>query len=506
MNVSDERTVSLWAATEVAPDAVALGQSEQVDVVVVGSGIAGLSVAYELAVAGQKVAVLDRGRIGSGMTARTTAHLSSVCDDYFSELTKLRGEELARMYYQSQSAAIDRIQSIQESESIACDFRRLDGFLFPASGRQQSDIKRQLDAGLKIGVDVEKIRGVPLAGFSDAQALRYANQATFHPLKYLRGLAVGIRSRGGALYADTVVEKVEETDRGVRATTVSGFTVSAKSAVVATNSPINDRVALHTKQAPYRTYAMSFEIARDTIPDALYWDTEDPYHYVRLQPGEDRTDFLIVGGEDHKTGQADDAGDRFAALAAWTKRLVPDVGVETNRWSGQVMETVDYAGFIGRNPGNRRVFVATGDSGQGITHGVVAGLLISDLILKGESRWRELYEPSRKTAGAIGDYLSENATALKSFAEYIAPGEIDSVDKLRPGEGAIVREGLTKIAAFRDDDGTLYKRSAACTHIGCHVHWNSLERCWDCPCHGSHFAIDGTALNGPAVSPLASLD
>ncbi|TIQ90539.1 MAG: FAD-dependent oxidoreductase, partial [Mesorhizobium sp.] len=261
---------------------------------------------------------------------------------------------------------------------------------------------------------------------------------------------------------------------------------------------------LHTKQAPYRTYAMSFEIARDTIPDALYWDTEDPYHYVRLQPGESRTDFLIVGGEDHKTGQADDAGDRFAALAAWTKRLLPDVGVETNRWSGQVMETVDYAGFIGRNPGNSRVFVATGDSGQGITHGVVAGLLISDLILKGESPWRELYEPSRKTARAIGEYLSENATAIKSFAEYIAPGEIDSVDKLRPGEGAIVREGLTKIAAFRDDDGTLYKRSAACTHIGCHVHWNSLERCWDCPCHGSHFAIDGTALNGPAVSPLAS--
>jgi glycine/D-amino acid oxidase-like deaminating enzyme/nitrite reductase/ring-hydroxylating ferredoxin subunit len=506
MNVGDERTVSVWSATEVAPDAVPLGQNEQVDAVVIGSGIAGLSVAYELATAGQKVAVLDRGRIGSGMTARTTAHVSSICDDYFSELIKLRGEDLARIFYQSQSAAIDRIQSIQEAEGIACDFRRLDGFLFPASGRHESDIRRELDAALKIGVDVEKIRGVPFAGFSDAQALRYANQATFHPLKYLRGLVAGIRARGGALYADTIVEKIEETDGGVRVTTVSDFTVSAKSAVVATNSPINDRVALHTKQAPYRTYAMSFEIARDRIPDALYWDTEDPYHYVRLQPGEGRTDFLIVGGQDHKTGQANDAGARFAALAAWTERLVPDIGMETNRWSGQVMETVDYAGFIGRNPGDRRVFVATGDSGQGITHGVVAGLLISDLILKGENPWRELYEPSRKTVGAIGDYLAENATAIRSFAEYIAPGEIDSIDRLRPGEGAVVREGFTKIAAFRDEDGTLYKRSAACTHIGCHVHWNSLERCWDCPCHGSHFAVDGTALNGPAVSPLAELE
>ncbi|MER9632066.1 FAD-dependent oxidoreductase [Mesorhizobium sp. M0296] len=506
MNVSDERTVSLWAATEVAPEAVPLERSEQVDVVVVGSGIAGLSVAYELAVAGQKVAVLDRGRIGSGMTARTTAHLSSICDDYFSELIKLRGEELARIYYRSQSAVIARIQAIQEAEGIACDFRRLDGFLFPASGRKESVIERELDAALKIGVDVEKTMGVPLAGFSDAPALRYPNQATFHPLNYLRGLAAGICARGGALYADTIVDKVEETDGGVRVTTVSGFAVSAKSAVVATNSPINDRVALHTKQAPYRTYAMAFEIARDILPDALYWDTLDPYHYVRLQPGEGKTDFLIVGGEDHKTGQADDADDRFAALAAWTKGLVADIGAEANRWSGQVMETVDYAGFIGRNPGNGHVFVATGDSGQGITHGVVAGQLISDLILKGESPWRELYEPSRKTARAIGDYLAQNATAIRSFAEYVAPGKIDAADKLRPGEGAIVRQGLTKVAAFRDEDGTLYKRSAACTHIGCHVHWNSLERCWDCPCHGSHFAVDGTALNGPAVAPLASIE
>ncbi|SFQ19009.1 hypothetical protein SAMN03159463_05920 [Mesorhizobium sp. NFR06] len=506
MNVSDERTVSLWAKIDVAPDAVPLERNEQVDVVVVGSGIAGLSVAYELAVAGQKVAVLDRGRIGSGMTARTTAHLSSICDDYFSELIKLRGEELARIYYRSQSASIDRIQSIQETEGIACDFRRLDGFLFPASGRRESVIERELDAARKIDLDVEKAVGVPFVGFWDTPALRYANQATFHPLKYLRGLAAGIRARGGVLYADTIVDKVEEIDGGVRITTVSGFAVSARSAVVATNSPINDRAALHTKQAPYRTFAMAFEIAHDVLPDALYWDTLDPYHYVRLQPGEGKTDFLIVGGEDHKTGQADDADDRFAGLAAWIKNLVPEIGIETNRWSGQVMESVDYAGFIGRNPGNRHVFVVTGDSGQGITHGVGAGLLISDLILKGESPWRELYEPSRKTVRAIGDYLAENATAIRSFAEYITPGEMDSADKLRPGQGAIVREGLTKIAAFRDEDGTLHKHSAACTHVGCHVHWNSLERCWDCPCHGSHFAVDGTALNGPAVSPLASME
>lgn len=505
MNVSDERTASLWASVKVAPDAVPLMQNDQADVIVVGSGIAGLSVAYELTLAGQKVAVIDRGKIGSGMTARTTAHLSSICDDYFSGLTELRGRELARRFYESQSAAIDRIEAIQRTEGIACDFRRLDGFLFPSSEAQQADLQRELDAAQQIGVAVAKVSGLPFAGLAATPALRYSRQATFHPLKYLSGLAAGIRAQGGKLYCDTVVEKVEETEGGVRVATSSGFAVTGKWAVVATNSPINDRVALHTKQAPYRTYAMAFEIERGAVADGLYWDMEDPYHYLRLQPGDGATDFLIVGGEDHKTGAADDGDERFAALTAWTRRLVPAIGVETHRWSGQVMETIDYAAFIGRNPGNDRVFVVTGDSGEGMTHGVVASQLIRDLIVNGDSPWRELYEPSRKTAGAIGDYLMENATAIKNFAEYIAPGELASVDELRPGQGAIVREGLTKVAAFRAEDGTLYKRSASCTHIGCHVHWNSLERCWDCPCHGSHFAVDGTALNGPAVSPLADL-
>jgi glycine/D-amino acid oxidase-like deaminating enzyme/nitrite reductase/ring-hydroxylating ferredoxin subunit len=505
MNVSDERTISLWASIDVAPDSTPLAQDVTVDVVVVGSGIAGMSIAYELAVAGQRVAVVDRGKIGSGMTARTTAHLSSVCDDYFSNLADLRGTDLARLYYQSHSAAIDRIEAIQDVEHIACDFRRLDGFLFPASGKQEADLDRELDIGLKLGVKVETTVGLPFAGFSDAPALRYSNQATFHPLKYLRGLASGISARAGRFFSETIAERVEETDGGVRIATSSGFAVSAKWAVVATNSPINDQVALHTKQAPYRTYAMSFEVGRGVVPDGLYWDTEDPYHYVRLQLGEGECDFLIVGGEDHKTGAADNSEDRFTALTTWTKRLVPGVGVETHRWSGQVMESIDYAGFIGLNPGNDRVFVVTGDSGEGITHGVVASLLISALIAKVSSPWQELYEPSRKTAAAIGDYLAENATAIKNFAEYLAPGEIDSIDKLAPGQGAILREGLSKVAAFRDEEGTLYKRSAACTHMGCQVQWNSLERCWDCTCHGSHFAVDGTALNGPAVSPLAKI-
>jgi Rieske Fe-S protein len=215
-------------------------------------------------------------------------------------------------------------------------------------------------------------------------------------------------------------------------------------------------------------------------------------------------DYLIVGGADHKTGEVDDAWVRFEGLESWIRGLVPTLGRETNRWSGQILEPIDYSGFIGRNPGAKNVYVATGDSGQGITHGVVASLLIADLITKGGCSWEELYDPSRKTISAVKNFIVENATAIKNFAEYVAPGELGSTNELKPGQGAIIREGLSKIAAYRDENGVLYRRSAACTHVGCHVHWNSLEVCWDCPCHGSHFAVDGTALNAPAKRAGAS--
>ena len=352
--------------------------------------------AYELSRRGKDVVVIDRGPIGKGMTSRTTAHLVAICDDSFDSFIKLRGCDAAKAYYASQSAAVDRIDQVQAHEDIACNFRRVDGFLFPAIGSDPADLDPELDAAKQIGVAVEDTRGVPFKGHEQARCLRYPNQGTFHPLKYLRGLAAAIGMAKGRLYANSVVESVDEEDAGVAVRTSEGHTVRAKAAVVATNSPINDLVAIHTKEAPYRTYAMAFTIPRGTLPDALYWDTLDPYHYVRLQPGPGTTDYLVVGGADHKTGECNDGWVRFEGLESWIRGLVPDLGRETNRWSGQILETIDYSGFIGRNPGSKNVYVATGDSGQGITHGVVASLLIPDLITKGSSPWQEIYEPSRK--------------------------------------------------------------------------------------------------------------
>jgi glycine/D-amino acid oxidase-like deaminating enzyme/nitrite reductase/ring-hydroxylating ferredoxin subunit len=503
---ADRRSTSLWMDVGVAPNAAPLRGDKECDVVVIGAGIAGISTAYELANEGSRVVVIDRGKIAGGMTARTTAHLGAPCDDQTSVMVSRRGEDVSRRFYQSQMAAIDRIDEIQHKEAIDCDFRRLDGYLFQALNTDSKIIEDELDAARKIGLSVDRLVGVPFAHCERQHVLRYARQGTFHPLKYLRGLVAVIEAKGGTFHADTAVESIEERDDGRIVASTGAGKITAGAAVVTTNSPIVDRFALHTKMAPYRTYAMAFSIPKESIPDALYWDTLDPYHYVRLQPGDRRTDYLIVGGGDHKSGEADDAEVRFEALEAWTRNLVPAAQEVSHRWSGQVLETIDHAGFIGRNPGNNNIFVHTGDSGQGMTHGVAGAMINSALILGRECEWTDVYEPSRKTPAGIGTFVMENATAVKNFAEYLAPGELRAVSDLKAGHGAIIRAGASKIAAYRDESGKLYARSAACTHIGCHLHWNSFETCWDCPCHGSHFAFDGTPLNAPAVGPLAEVD
>ena len=492
---------SLWMSIAVAPGAIPLQGDERCDVAVIGSGIAGLSTAYELSQRGRSVIVIDRGPIAGGMTARTSAHLAPLCDDLMSEMQKIKGEEQSKLFYESQAAAVDRIEEIQKSEGIDCDFRRLDGYLFQGDDMPSDVIDEELDAVRAVGASVERLVGVPLNGCDSRHVLRYPRQATFHPLKYLAGVAEACAKRKVRFFADTPVEEVVEENGAVTVKTARG-TIRAGHAVVATNSSIVDRVALHSKMSPYRTYVVGFAIDRGALPDALYWDTEEPYHYVRLQPGDDGKDFVLVGGEDHKSGEADDADTRFQRLEQWARGKMPMLKDVTHRWSGQVLDTIDYAGFIGKNPGSKYIYVATGDSGQGLTHGVMGAMLNATLVTGGESKWAELYAPDRKPLKAAKNWVMENSTALKNLAEYVAPGEISSIDELEPGQGAIIREGLKKIAAYRDAKGDVHRHSAACTHLGCHLHWNSFENCWDCPCHGSIFGPEGEVLNAPAISGL----
>lgn len=507
MNVGSERSRSLWMETAELPTVPELATDLRADVVVIGGGIAGLSAAYELAKEGRSVVVIDRGRPGCGMTARTTAHLASAFDDFYHEHIRLRGEAEARAYYQSQTAAIDRIDEIQSAEAIDCDFARLDGFLFRAPETDPDLLAREIEACHRIGFSDVAWHDIAPLGASTGPCLRFPRQARFHPLKYLAGLMRCILRDGGRLFADTAAEKIEERDGAVTVTTAQGRTISAGAAIVATNSPVNDWIAIHSKQAPYRTYVVAGRVPKGAVEDALYWDTLDAYHYVRLQPGgDDGHDWLIVGGEDHKTGHADDQAARFARLEAWARDRVPQFAGAEHRWSGQVMEPVDYAPYIGRNPGNERVFVVTGDSGEGMTTGALAGMLLRDMILDRPNDWAKAYEPSRVTLRAAGQYLRENSGVAADLARHLTSGEVASVDQLSRGQGAVLRRGARKIAAYRDDGGNLHLRSAACTHANCVVQWNGFEGCWDCPCHGSQFSVDGEVLNGPATSPLAEIE
>ena len=515
MNVGDERTRSYWMENAPPIDASALDRDESCDVAIVGAGIAGLSTAYELACAGRSVVVIDRGRIGSGMTARTTAHLTTEVDDHYSDLIRARGEEQARLYHESQVAAVARIETVAREEGIDCDFARVDGYLFAAEEGHRKLLEEEYEACRSLGVAVEWADRAPLPGVDTGKALRFAGQGRFHPTRYLAGLAGAIRKRGGRLYANSPYVSHEAEGGGLVLATASGASIACGAALFATNSPVNDKVAIHTKQVPYRTYVIAGRVPKGHAADALLWDTwqkrgaDQFYHYVRIQPRGDKGDLLIVGGEDHRSGEADDMADRFGRLEAWTREYYPEFGAVDYSWSGQVLETIDFMPFSGRNPGEANVYIHTGDSGIGISHGVAGALTIAPLILGRDSRFAALFDPGRKPSESIpslSEFASGVAGAVRNFTEYVRPGDVASADELKPGEGAVIREGLHKVAAFRRGDGSLSRRSAACTHMGCVVQWNPLEGCWDCPCHGSQFAAEGEVLNGPATQPLGAAD
>ena len=501
VNVSAEKSRSLWMT--VAPlRAPPLSENIRVDVAIIGSGIAGASAAYELTLKGLTVAILDRGTLGRGMTSRTSAHLTFQSDDLYQEVIGRRGLQAAKIHYRSQRAAVDRIEENLKREKIACDFTRLDGILGLARGQDAKLLDDELKACHQVGYpEVRRAHKSELQRLKSRDGLVFPEQGRFHPLKYLDGILKAAQRRGAELYADTCVSAIEETARGVLVTTETGFRVRARAAIVATNGPINTKLAIHSKQAPYRTYVFAAPVPKGRIADALYWDTEDPYHYVRLHPGRSE-DMLIAGGEDHRTGEADDAEARFRKLERWTRVRFPEIGKTRFRWSGQVLDPIDYTAFIGRSPGQNRIYVATGDSGQGLTHGTIAGMMLTELIVTGKSHWESVYDPSRKTAKGLLRYLQENLATVKSLAEYATPGDLKSTPGRR-GTGGLMRDGMSKLAVCRDLKGRLHRNSAACTHSGCIIHWNTFEACWDCPCHGSHFAPNGAVLNGPAIEPLS---
>lgn len=487
---------SHWEADEPLIQPAALLQDAAAEICVVGAGIAGLTCAYMLAKQGRTVIVLDDGPLGGGETKRTTAHLTYVPDSGLRELERLHGRAGARLAVLSHGRAIDCIEAVCAGEEIDCDFTRLDGWL---SGPQR-ELKRELASAKRLGLPAGLVENGPWGG----PALLFPRQAQFHPLKYIRGLIRCLRRDGVRLY-------------GAHATSITGgsparvetkeATVAADHVIVAANVPINDRLVLHTKQAAYRSYVVAGAIPRGSVTRALYWDTEA--RYVRLQGLDAKSDLLIAGGEDHKVGQAGDEPEsaRWDRMEAWARSRFPAMAAVERRWSGQIIETVDGLAFIGRNPtGAPNVYVCTGDCGQGMTHGTVAGMLLTDLILGRPNEWEAVYSPSRKPIRAAVEYAKENLNAAAQYTDWLTRGEVASIDDIPPGSGAVIRRGIHKMAVYVDEEGLAHERNARCPHLGGVVCWNSAEGTWDCPAHGSRFTAKGTCLNGPAVSNLKRIE
>jgi glycine/D-amino acid oxidase-like deaminating enzyme/nitrite reductase/ring-hydroxylating ferredoxin subunit len=498
------RNVPVWIDTAPIQKFPKLQKNIAVDIVLVGAGVTGITTAYLLKKAGSTVALIDRERVASIDTGHTTAHLTYVTDVQLQELTRTFGNDHAQAAWDAGAAAIDEIERIVEEEQSDCEFKRVPAYLhIPVNGsskKEASSLEKEADLAAKLGFDAAYLNSAP---YFNLPEVRFANQAKFHPRKYLRSLVKKIPGSGSHVFEKSPASEFDAKKRRVK---VSRNWISFDRMVMATNNPLVGLAStvgttlLQTKLSLYTSYAFGARVPSGTIPEALFWDTRDPYDYLRI----DRNrgfDYLVYGGEDHKTGQKKKTQKAYVRLWQRLKKIAPEVHID-HRWSGQIISTPDGLPYIGEDA--ERQFIATGYCGNGITFGTVAAMMARDWTAGQKNPWTELFAVDRKKIkGATWNYLRKN----KDYPYYmikdrLARAEADSVRELKPGEGMIVGRRRKKVAAFRDPNGNVHQLSPVCTHLGCLVRWNPAEATWDCPCHGSRFKPTGEVIAGPAEEPL----
>ena len=490
-------TDSIWEATA---ERAGHGRHERddlyVDVAVVGAGITGTTAAMLAKLGGKRVALVDARVVGGGVTGGTTAHITEAIDTRYATLEQRFGLDGARLAADSSRAAIDKIAELSRRLSIQCDLERLPGYLFTENEDEVESLKGELEAARRAGLRVELER--PSLPIVVKAGIRFDDQATFNPLSYVIGLADRVEGDGSYVFEQSRVLAVDDGDPCL-IHFENGSTLRAGRVILATHAPI-DSVVLNTRVAHYRSYVVSGPV--EQAPHGLFWDTASPYHYVRSYRVGGRTE-LIVGGEDHRTGQEPHTDEAFERLVQYAARF----GLETveRRWSAQVVEPVDGLPFIGNNPDSEHVYVATGFSGNGMTLGTVAAMILSDACLDRPNPYADLYSATRvKPFAGLGTFISTNiAFPLHLMSDRLRPPDVRSLEEIERDEGCIVRVGGERLAVYRDVAGAYHAVSAICTHLGCQVGFNPAEKSWDCPCHGSRFALDGTVLDGPAITPLA---
>lgn len=500
-------TESYWIASGPLPAAKAPSRDLEVDVVVVGGGITGITAAYLLKQSGRTVALLERDRFARVDTAFTTAHLTCVTDQRLHELSHTFGAEAAQAVWAAGGAAIDQIVKLIRAEEIACDFAWVPGYLHvppgadPASHR--SELEKELAAATSLGIRAEFVEKVPVFG---TPALRFPHQALFHPRKYLAALLRKIPGGGSHVFEHA---NADETTQRPLAVKSGEHRIRGRYLVIAThtplmgNTPMTPALLLQTKLALYTSYALGARLPTGQFPAASWWDTGDPYGYLRIEHRRG-FDYAIYGGEDHKTGQLADTAESFRRLEEKFHAFAPRAEIEY-RWSGQVVTTNDGLPLIGETA--PRQFAATGFSGNGMTFGTLSAMMAVDAVEKRKNPWQSLFDIHRtKVRGGTWNYVVENIDyPYYLVRDRLAKSQGTSLDDLPRGEGKILNLDGRKVAAYRDEHGDVTLNSPVCTHLQCIVGWNGAEKTWDCPCHGARFKPTGEVLAGPAEEPLERL-
>jgi glycine/D-amino acid oxidase-like deaminating enzyme/nitrite reductase/ring-hydroxylating ferredoxin subunit len=508
MPTATRDTTPYWSTSATLPHFPALAANADADVVVVGAGITGLTAAYLLAKAGKRVVVLERGRCAAIDTGHTSAHLTMVTDTRLNELVKALGKSHAQAVWDAGLAAIATIDDIVRTHEIDAAFDWVDGYLHAPvgedAGKQVKSLEADAALAAEMGFDAYFVESVPLVG---RPGVRFADQARIHPRRYLAGVAEAFGAFGGRIYEHSNADEFCDDPRGVKS---NGHLVTCRDVIIATHNPlvggggVAGATLFQTKLALYNSYVVAGRVARDVVPDKLWWDTADPYKFLRVEPQGDH-DLVILGGEDHKTGQQEDTEACYRRLEEHLLTLVPGLEL-THRWSGQVIETPDGLPYIGLSADHQ--YSATGYAGNGLTFGTVAAVMISDAILERANPWRELFDPARKAlTRGLWDYVKENVDyPYYMIRDRFAGADAKSLRAVARGQGRIIEYNGAKAAAYRDASGAVSLRSATCTHMGCTVGWNPTERTWDCPCHGSRFTPTGEVISGPAEAPLRAAE
>ncbi|MFJ9793363.1 FAD-dependent oxidoreductase [Streptomyces globosus] len=502
---------SYWTQTAPLPPRPALEGRVETDVAVIGSGIAGLSTAWELARAGHRVVVLEALRTAGGVTGHTTGKLTALHPSVYGKLLDSRGEEAAALYARSHSAALAHVRETAAALGIDCSLEDRAAYTYCTEEEGVAELRAEAEAARTAGLDVSFVTETGLP-YPVAGAVRAAGQAQFHPLAYLRGLAEDLVAHGGRIFEHS---RVTGLGRGTphHLTTESGATVTAGTVVVAAHHPLFDHALLATRLDQHRDLVVAGTVPAAADPQGMYITRECGTRSVRTAPsGRDGERLLVVTGEAFTPGSEADVGERYRRLASWAADRFPGLEV-THRWAAQDNTPTDTVPLIGPLPAaGEGVYVATGFGGWGMTGGVLAGRLIASLVAGAPEPWAELYDPGR-----IGPVVREAPAFLKAQWEVgrhlvqdrlrsLGEGSRGPVAELEPGEGTVVRSGGRPYAVHRDDGGRLHAVSAVCSHMGCLVGFNNAERTWECPCHGSRFAVDGTVLQGPALEPLERKD